>query len=68
MNLTPLSIVFADIPKGYRDKYPFSHGERLLFLGEITNMPGHCIVVNFKGRVMWGYHTDNFRLPTESEL
>jgi hypothetical protein len=46
----------------------FRTGEVLLYLGEIQQMPGHCIVVNNEGKVFWGYHTDNFREPTEEEL
>lgn len=32
-----------------------------MFLGEIVQMPGHCVVVrNSDGRVFTCYHTDNF--------
>ena len=52
----------------YENAYPFKTGERVLFLGEVVKMPGHCIVVNKRGQTLWGYHTDNFREPTEDEL
>ena len=45
----------------------FKQGEVMLFLGEIVDMPGHCIIVNEKGKVFWGYHTENFRALTEDE-
>lgn len=49
--------------------FPFHDGETVLFLGEIPNMPGHCAVVTWKdGKVHWGYHTEDFREPTEAEL
>lgn len=59
---------FTDYPEEFKNAYPFKHNERLLFLGEIINMPGHCIVVNEKGQVLWGYHTDAFREPNEDEI
>jgi hypothetical protein len=32
-----------------------------IYLGEIPNMPGHCVVLDLKtGRMFAGYHTDNF--------
>jgi hypothetical protein len=40
--------------------YPFYNGETLLYLGEIQNMKGHCIVVNSKGQTFWGFHSVNF--------
>ena len=49
--------------------FPFKRGETVLFLGEITQMTGHCIVVKQStGKVFYGYHTDNFRQPTEEEI
>jgi len=48
--------------------YPFMNNEILLFLGEIVQMKGHCIVVNRNGQVYWGYHTDDFVEPNEGEI
>lgn len=45
--------------------YPFKYHESLLFLGEITNMPGHCILVNRYHQTFWGYHTNNFEIEPE---
>jgi hypothetical protein len=39
-----------------------------LFLGEIPNMPGHCVLATRRGDVHFGFHTDHFEeLPDESE-
>lgn len=49
-------------------EYSIKRGEAVLFLGEIENMPGHVAVVTRDGKVLWGYHEENFREPTEEEL
>lgn len=71
----PLTIVIVDFSwmtaeqkEKYAPSYPFKHGDHLLHLGEIKNMPGHLAVVNREGKVVWGFHDDNFRLPTEDEI
>lgn len=61
-------LVVFEVEKEYEDLYPFINGEVVLFLGEIIQMPGHCIVAKKDGRVLWGYHTDYFREPTEDEV
>ncbi len=33
---------------------------QVLFLGEIHNSPGHCVIVDDKGKVHWGWHTERF--------
>jgi hypothetical protein len=50
--------------------YPFNRNSRYVFLGEITNMPGHCVVMNFEedGKIIPGYHTEDFAELTEDEL
>lgn len=45
----------------------FHDGERVLMLGEIEQMPGHVAVVKEDGRVMWGYHIENFRRISREE-
>lgn len=44
----------------------------LLFLGEIPNMPGHCVVIdNAMGnssKMLIGYHTNDFRELTDEEV
>jgi hypothetical protein len=59
---------FDSVPKEYHHQYPFSPKDTLLFLGEMPQMPGHCVVATKEGKVLWGYHTDNFIELTEDEL
>ena len=50
-------------PEGYEDKYDFKNGQRFVFLGEIPNMPGHCVVADCDtGKVHSGYHIENFEV------
>lgn len=49
-------------------KLPFRRGVAYLFLGEIPNMRGHCVVAEQEsGRIYAGYHTENFVELTEEE-
>jgi hypothetical protein len=44
-------------------------GKHFIFLGEISNMPGHCILVDIKtGLILSGYHSDNFKEVKENDL
>ena len=71
MKITQYALVkfdYKDLPKKYHKSYPFKEGEVYIFLGEIHQMPGHCIVVEMKtGNVISGYHTDNFIELEENE-
>jgi len=60
---------YKDIADIYYDEYFEVFGnEVFVFLGEIVQMPGHCIVVGMKtGKVISGYHTGNFKVLTEDE-
>jgi len=43
-------------------RYPFKEEESYVFLGEIPNMVGHCVVADRKdGKIYAGYHTEVFR-------
>ncbi len=53
------------IAEGY--EYPYKAGDRVLMLGEVAQMPGHCVIALQDGRVLFGYHTENFRRLTEDE-
>jgi hypothetical protein len=49
-------------------RYPFKIGEVYAFLGEIPNMPDHCVVVSVRsGKIYTGYHSTNFLELSESE-
>lgn len=53
--------------KHYLDKFP--KNEVFIFMGEIEQMPAHCIVCNHKaGQIYSGYHTDNFIPLTNDEV
>lgn len=60
----PTSLVrfdFDSLPRSYYRRYPFRHGATYVFLGEIADMSGHCVVADAKtGRVYAGYHTESF--------
>lgn len=47
----------------------FFAGEHMVFLGEIPNMPHHCVVYRPNGNeTLIGYHTSDFVELTEDEL
>lgn len=49
-------------------KYEFQN-KLFIFLGEVPNAPGHCIMANLdSGKIIGLYHTENFREATEEEL
>ena len=59
----------ADLPKGYESDYPFENEEIFVFLGEISNMKGHCVVVRKNdGKIFSCYHSDNFVELREDEV
>jgi hypothetical protein len=56
------SLVVFEGPQTVYKKGPLRQGRQYLFIGEIVNMPGHCVVADLKtGRLHSGYHTENFR-------
>lgn len=59
----------AKLPGSIRRKYPFRAGRVYVFLGEIPNMPGHCVVADHRtGQLHSGYHTEHFIELTEDEV
>jgi hypothetical protein len=51
-----------------RNMYPFKTGMYYVFLGEIPNMPDHCILLDTHyNKVYSGYHTENFEEVSENE-
>lgn len=65
---TLVRFIWEAVTEDYRDKYPFNPGDSYIYLGEIVNMPGHCIVADKAGRVYYGYHVENFVELTEDEV
>lgn len=60
---------FDSLPMKMHSEYPFTKTDRFVFLNEIWNMPGHCVVVRTKDHnVFTCYHTDNFVVLTEDEI
>lgn len=53
--------------RDYEHNFPING--KFIFMGEIKQMPGHCILCNIKtGKIIAGYHTDNFIELTEEEV
>ncbi len=45
----------------FQGKSPFARDGVYIFLGEIPNMPGHCVVIDHKrGKIISGYHMEYF--------
>lgn len=61
-------IIKGETKESINSMYPFKIGDHLLYMGEITNMRGHVIIADNKGKIFWGYHPENFRLPTDEEV
>lgn len=49
-------------------KHPLKPGEVVYFLGEIPNVPGHCLVAKYDGAVVSMVHPEDFRKAKDSEL
>jgi len=58
---------FTNLPEKYHSQYPFKKNESILFLGEIPQMKGHCVVARSDGTLSWAWHTDNFVELTKEE-
>lgn len=43
------------------------NGETVVFMGEIKQAPGHCIVAKSDGTMSWMHHTDDFELIPNEE-
>ena len=52
----------------YSDYAQIFNEEAYIFMGEITNMPGHCILLSPNGNTKIGYHTENFIELSEDEV
>lgn len=62
----PFLVRAFDIPEG-EYKYPFKEDEVLVCLGEIEQMPGHVVLANKEGKVLWGWEQFYFRKLTLDE-
>jgi hypothetical protein len=59
---------FKNLPEECHDQYPFLPSSSYIFLGEIPNMKGHCIIGKKDGSITWGWHSDNFVELTDEEV
>ena len=60
---------YAGLPKEYHDGYPFNPQATYIFLGDIPNMMGHCVVMDSSdGKFFCMYHTDHFKEIPEDEV
>lgn len=67
MNSTPRQYSLVKYVFDYKE-HPFEKNKPYVFLGEIPQMPGHCIVADYKtGQLYCGYHTENFEEIPEDE-
>ena len=68
----PFSLVKFDptgMSESYRKDYPFNPQVSYIFLGDIPNMPGHCIVMDPSDcKFFCMYHTDHFKEIPEDEV
>lgn len=49
--------------------YPFSKHDRFVYMGDIVQMPGHCVVARLSdGKIFTCYHTYNFIELNEDEV
>jgi hypothetical protein len=47
----------------------FKKGAHLIFLGEIPNMPGHCVVSDVKtGKLHTGFHIERFHEIPDDQI
>jgi len=60
---------FDGMPVEYHSAYPFSKKDVFVYLGDIVQMPGHCVIARVSdGRVFTGHETDNFVELTSEEV
>ena len=67
----PLSIVKLLLSHpGSSSIMKLSNGEQeFVYLGEIPNMPEHCVVSSMKsGKVLAGLHSDNFEELSDDDI
>ena len=54
--------------KKYHKSHPIKKGEVVYFLADIPNVPGHCIVATYEGKVVPMIHPEDLRKAKDSEL
>jgi len=68
-SLTLVKFDFDGVPESYHKKYPFIDTDVFVYLGNIVQMPGHCVVTRMSdGKIFNGFHTDSFIELEEDEV
>lgn len=52
----------------FHDRHPLKYGDRVYYLGEIPNVPGHCLVFKRGVGIVDMIHPADLRQATEEEL
>lgn len=59
---------FETLPIEYHSQYPFTTNDVFVYLGDIKQMRGHCVVIRLKdNQIFTCCHTDNFIEIPEDE-
>lgn len=69
---TLYKFIFPDVYVGdkafYLNLFECGENDSILCLGEITNMPGHYIMVSKSGKVIYGIHPELFIECSENDI
>lgn len=74
LSLVRFTKEFSDFMEDYYKRNPnkdnqFTGDEQFIFLGEIPNMPEHCVIINVATReTTIGHHIENFIELTSEEV
>ena len=71
-HIAPFTLVRTTFDKLTLEKYykkELKIDKNYLFLSEITNMPGHCMLFDLdRERILGPFHCNEFRVCTEEEI
>jgi len=69
-NNTIIKFNYNSVTEEYKKEYYSKfQDKKYLFMGEIKQMPGHCVVCDFEsGEMIIGYHTHNFIEVANNEI
>jgi len=67
-NLSLIKFDTSNLDEKYIKQYPFKPTETMVYLGEIPNMNGHCVIARQDGTISVGWHIENFRELDEDEV
>jgi hypothetical protein len=68
LSLMVLQDWYLEELKKHNDYKPFGKDTMFIYLGEIPNMLGHCVIIGFQsGKIYPGYHIENLQLKNEED-